>query len=47
MDDYCRRLITEVGAGGGFILSSGCTIPVDARPENVAAMLGSVHRYTP
>lgn len=47
VDDYCRRLITEVGAGGGFILSSGCTIPVDARPENVAAMLGSVHRYTP
>jgi hypothetical protein len=47
VDEYCRRLITEVGAGGGFILSSGCTLPVDARPENVKAMLASVHRYNP
>jgi hypothetical protein len=45
VDGYCRRLITEVGADGGFILSSGCTLPIDARPENVKAMLGSVHRY--
>lgn len=45
VDDYCRRLITEVGAGGGFILSSGCTVPIDARPENVAAMLSSVINY--
>jgi hypothetical protein len=47
VDEYCRRLITEVGAGGGFILSSGCTIPIDARPENVKAMLASVKRYQP
>jgi hypothetical protein len=45
VDEYCRRLIAEVGAGGGFILSSGCTVPIDARPENVAAMLASVHKY--
>ncbi len=45
VDEYCRRLITELGSDGGFILSSGCTIPVDARPENVKAMLASVHRY--
>ncbi|MBC7230657.1 MAG: hypothetical protein H5T74_09750 [Actinobacteria bacterium] len=47
VDEYCRRLITEVGADGGFILSSGCTIPADARPENVRTMLASVHRYRP
>jgi len=47
VDEYCRRLITELGADGGFILSSGCTIPVDARPENVKAMLASVKRYRP
>jgi uroporphyrinogen-III decarboxylase len=45
VDEYCRRLIAEVGAGGGFILSSGCTVPIDARPENVAAMQASVHKY--
>ena len=45
VDEYCRRLITELGADGGFILSSGCTIPVDAKAENVKAMLQSVHRY--
>jgi len=47
VDEYCRRLITEVGKGGGFILGSGCTIPVDARPENVEAMLASGKRYQP
>lgn len=45
VDEYCRRLITELGADGGFILSSGCTIPIDAKPENVKAMLQSVHSY--
>lgn len=43
--DYCRRLIDEVGAGGGFILSSGCDVPIDARPENVKAMIQSVHDH--
>ena len=47
VDEYCRRLITEVGEGGGFILSTGCTLPVDAKPENVKAMLASVHRHKP
>lgn len=36
--DYCRLLIREVGAGGGFILSSGCSVPANARAENVRAM---------
>ncbi len=47
VDEYCRRLIMELGSDGGFILSSGCTIPVDAKPENVKTMLSSVHRYKP
>jgi Uroporphyrinogen decarboxylase (URO-D) len=47
VDEYCRRLITELGADGGFILSSGCTVPPDAKPENVKAMLASVHKYRP
>ncbi|MBN2027525.1 MAG: hypothetical protein JW854_12265 [Actinobacteria bacterium] len=47
VDEYCRRLIVELGADGGFILSGGCTVPVDSKPENVEAMLQSVHRYRP
>lgn len=37
--EYVRRLIAQVGRGGGYILSSGCEVPVNARPENVRAML--------
>jgi len=45
VDEYCHRLIEEVGRGGGFILSSGCEVPPNARPENVRAMLASVVKY--
>ena len=34
----CERLIREIGHGGGFILGSGCEMPLNARLENVAAM---------
>jgi len=36
---YCRKLIDIVGRDGGFILSTGCTCPVDAKLENVKAMI--------
>lgn len=39
--EYCKRLINEVGPDG-FILSSGCDVPVDARRENAEAMVQSV-----
>lgn len=45
VDEYCRLLIRDVGEGGGFILSSGCSIPVDAKPANVAAVSRAVRRY--
>jgi hypothetical protein len=47
VEAYCEKLIREVGAGGGFILSSGCDVPIDARPENVKAMLQSVQKFKP
>ena len=47
VDAYCKRLIHEVGEGGGFILGAGCTVPPDAKPENVKAMIESVRRYKP
>jgi hypothetical protein len=45
VDEYCHRLIEEVGKGGGYIMASGCEVPPNARPENVRAMLGSVTKY--
>jgi uroporphyrinogen decarboxylase len=29
---------------GGFILSSGCEIPPESDPENVAALISAVHQ---
>jgi len=37
---YCTKLINEIGPSG-YILSSGCDIPFNAKPENVAAMLSA------
>jgi len=45
VDEYCRKLIQVVGKGGGFILSNGCTMPPEAKHENVKAMIESVGKY--
>ncbi len=45
VDEYCHRLIEEVGKGGGFILASGCEVAPNAKPENVKAMIESVVKY--
>ena len=42
---YCKELIEIVGEGGGFILSSGCSIPSNAKPQNVKAMRDAVDEY--
>jgi uroporphyrinogen-III decarboxylase len=39
------KLIQEVGEGGGFILSSGCSVPVDAKTENVKAMIDTAKKH--
>ncbi len=36
------RLLDLFAGRGGFILSSGCEIPPEARPENIAAMVEAV-----
>ena len=38
--DYSRKLVGELGPTG-FILHSGCDIPIDARVENVQAMIAA------
>ena len=47
VDEYCHRLIEEVGKGGGYIMGAGCEIPPNARPENVRIMIESVRKYKP
>jgi len=44
---YCEKLIDVVGKGGGFILSTGCECPVDAKFENVKAMIDTARNHLP
>lgn len=41
---YCKDLIRDVGYNGGFILSSGCSVPPNAKPENVRAMYDAANK---
>jgi len=45
--EYCTKLIDVVGKGGGFILSSGCFVPIDAKFENVKTMIDSAKNHAP
>lgn len=44
---YCRRLIEDVGEGGGLILGSGCYLPYLADHSNVEAFFNSVNYSIP
>lgn len=39
---HCTKLINEIGPSG-YILSQSCTIPANAKPENVAALISAAH----
>ena len=41
VDDYCRKMIKEVGRDGAYILASGCEVPIDTKKENFLAMLNA------
>lgn len=38
---YCEKLI-KMGMKGGFMLGSGCEVPLNAKPENVKAIIDAV-----
>jgi uroporphyrinogen decarboxylase len=40
----CRSLINKFAGRGGFILSSGCEVPLDARPELVNVLIHAAHQ---
>jgi uroporphyrinogen-III decarboxylase len=42
--EYCRKLIEDVGKGGGFILTGGATID-KGNPENLRAMMAAAEEY--
>ena len=42
--DYVTRMLEDVGPWG-VIISSGCDIPSDAKPENVKAMADAAHAF--
>lgn len=39
VERYCRELIETVGTYSNLIMSSGCDVPMDAKMENVQAMI--------
>jgi len=45
VSEYCKRLIDHVGEGGGFMLTTGCECPIDAKPENLRAMVETGKEY--
>jgi len=45
--EYCEKLIDVVGDGGGFILSTGCECPIDAKFDNVKAMIDTAKNHLP
>lgn len=38
--DYCSKLI-DLAMGGGFIIGTGCEVPLNAKPENLKALIES------
>ncbi len=42
VSEYCEKLITGFGMRGGFVLGSGCEVPLNCKPENLMAMMNAV-----
>lgn len=42
ISEYCEKLITGIGMKGGFMLGSGCEVPMNCKEENLMAFMKSV-----
>ena len=43
VSEYCEKLISEIGMKTpGFMLGTGCEVPLNCKPENYAAMCDSI-----
>ena len=45
VEKAARELIDDLAPGGGFILASGCEVPLDAPLENVKALINAARKY--
>ena len=45
VEKYCRKLIDDCADGGGFILSTECETPWNAKPENVKTIIDTAIKY--
>jgi uroporphyrinogen-III decarboxylase len=45
VEDYVKKLIDKLGVDGGHILSSGCEVPPNTRPENFKTFLKTGKTY--
>jgi uroporphyrinogen-III decarboxylase len=45
VDEYAKKLMNVVGKDGGFIYSSGCCVPMNAKHENMKAFFDAVDKY--
>lgn len=47
VEAYCSKLIDIIGKDSGFILSTGCTCPIDCKMENFKAMVNTTKSHIP
>jgi len=45
VEEYCKKLIKDCAEGGGFIMSTECETPWNAKPENVKTILETAKKY--
>lgn len=45
IEERVKLLCEKAGKDGGFILSGGCLIPYETKPENYRAMVNAVQKY--